>query len=336
MQSQEKITAVKPVASRPFSSFSSFSKLLKDFTTTGSTPITSPGETVIVRRPKATRFASPPSDLTTGITATTLQDGGSDTTHEQMVVDTEQQAVSCDDHQTVFHNINKPIHSARNRLSYDGYNWRKYGQKQVKGSEFPRSYYKCTYPTCPVKRKVETTLDGQIAEIVYNGEHNHPKPHLSKKPVSSTGTEVVIADLYGSNDAGAESRLGGCNGLSLIGSNVVDDTFRRCCDCFDELGENSLVCDCKGSRKEEQLNGLGAHVEAARVFQASTEYESSEDAFRWRKYGQKAVNGNLFPRSYYRCSTARCNARKFVERSSDNSLVTTYEGRHNHIAERLG
>lgn len=160
-----------------------------------------------------------------------------------MVVDTEQQAVSCDEHQTVFHNINKPIHGARNRLSYDGYNWRKYGQKQVKGSEFPRSYYKCTYPTCPVKRKVETTLDGQIAEIVYNGEHNHPKPHLPKKPVSSTGTEVVIADVY---DAGAESQLGGCNGLSLIDSNVVADTFRRCCYCFDELGENSLVCNCKG------------------------------------------------------------------------------------------
>lgn len=49
------------------------------------------------------------------------------------------------------------------------------------------------------------------------------------------------------------------------------------------------------SRKEEQSNGLGANAEAARVFQASTECESSEDAFRWRKYGQKAVNGNLFP-----------------------------------------
>lgn len=62
------------------------------------------------------------------------------------------------------------------RPSYDGYNWRKYGQKQVKGSEYPRSYYKCTHPNCPVKKKVERSLDGQIAEIVYKGEHNHSKP----------------------------------------------------------------------------------------------------------------------------------------------------------------
>lgn len=58
----------------------------------------------------------------------------------------------------------------------DGYNWRKYGQKQVKGSEFPRSYYKCTHPNCPVKKKVERSLDGQITEIIYKGQHNHPQP----------------------------------------------------------------------------------------------------------------------------------------------------------------
>ena len=28
----------------------------------------------------------------------------------------------------------------------DGYSWRKYGQKQVKHSEYPRSYFKCTHP----------------------------------------------------------------------------------------------------------------------------------------------------------------------------------------------
>ena len=50
----------------------------------------------------------------------------------------------------------------------DGYNWRKYGQKQVKGSENPRSYYKCTYHSCSMKKKVERSLaDGRITQIVY-------------------------------------------------------------------------------------------------------------------------------------------------------------------------
>ncbi|KAE8692792.1 putative WRKY transcription factor 26 [Hibiscus syriacus] len=67
-----------------------------------------------------------------------------------------------------------------NRKVEDGYNWRKYGQKQVKGSENPRSYYKCTYPNCPTKKKVERSLDGQITEIVYKGSHNHPKPQSTR------------------------------------------------------------------------------------------------------------------------------------------------------------
>ncbi|KAF2617242.1 hypothetical protein F2Q68_00040766, partial [Brassica cretica] len=63
----------------------------------------------------------------------------------------------------------------------DGYNWRKYGQKQVKGSEFPRSYYKCTNPGCPVKKKVERSLDGQVTEIIYKGQHNHEPPQNNKR-----------------------------------------------------------------------------------------------------------------------------------------------------------
>ncbi|KAJ9160224.1 hypothetical protein P3X46_025645 [Hevea brasiliensis] len=54
------------------------------------------------------------------------------------------------------------------------YNWRKHGQKQVKGSVYPLSYYRCTHPNCLVKKKVVRSLDGYIAEIVYGGEHNHP------------------------------------------------------------------------------------------------------------------------------------------------------------------
>ncbi|CAH8301433.1 unnamed protein product [Eruca vesicaria subsp. sativa] len=63
----------------------------------------------------------------------------------------------------------------------DGYNWRKYGQKLVKGSEYPRSYYKCTNPNCPVKKKVERSREGHITEIIYKGAHNHSKPPPNRR-----------------------------------------------------------------------------------------------------------------------------------------------------------
>lgn len=42
--------------------------------------------------------------------------------------------------------------------------------------------------------------------------------------------------------------------------------------------------------------------------------------------------GFLLCRSYYRCTNVRCNARKLVERASDDprAFVTTYEGKHDH------
>ncbi|XP_050259266.1 probable WRKY transcription factor 33 [Quercus robur] len=63
----------------------------------------------------------------------------------------------------------------------DGYKWRIYGKKKVKGSEYPRSYYECTYPNCPANKKVERSHAGHIIEIVYKGTHNHPKPQPSIK-----------------------------------------------------------------------------------------------------------------------------------------------------------
>ncbi|KAI3459141.1 hypothetical protein Pfo_015804 [Paulownia fortunei] len=67
------------------------------------------------------------------------------------------------------------------KYSEDGFYWRKYGQKHVKGSEYPRSYYKCTNANCLVRKKVERSHDGQITEIVYKGSHNHPIPQPLKR-----------------------------------------------------------------------------------------------------------------------------------------------------------
>ncbi|XP_009769738.1 putative WRKY transcription factor 2 isoform X2 [Nicotiana tabacum] len=89
----------------------------------------------------------------------------------------------------------------------DGYNWRKYGQKQVKGSEYPRSYYKCTHPNCPVKKKVERSHEGHITEIIYKGAHNHPKPPPNRR--SALGSTNSLGELQLD---GAEQGVSGSNG----------------------------------------------------------------------------------------------------------------------------
>ncbi|CAL9774955.1 unnamed protein product [Musa acuminata subsp. burmannicoides] len=69
--------------------------------------------------------------------------------------------------------------------SEDGYNWRKYGHKHVKGSEYPRSYYKCTHPTCEMKKQMERS-DGLVTGIIYKGHHDHPKPQSSRRLAAGT------------------------------------------------------------------------------------------------------------------------------------------------------
>ncbi|XP_042476894.1 probable WRKY transcription factor 49 [Macadamia integrifolia] len=60
----------------------------------------------------------------------------------------------------------------------------------------------------------------------------------------------------------------------------------------------------------------------------------TDDGYKWRKYGQKSIKNNPFPRSYYRCTNPRCSAKKQVEKASDepDTFLVTYEGLHLHFA----
>ncbi|XP_076889710.1 uncharacterized protein LOC143540571 isoform X2 [Bidens hawaiensis] len=86
----------------------------------------------------------------------------------------------------VFKHPKKPpkfiVHAAADmKISADGYKWRKYGQKMVKGYPHPRNCYKCTYAGCTVKKHVQKAVDGSSQVIItYKGLHNHNIPAPNK------------------------------------------------------------------------------------------------------------------------------------------------------------
>ncbi|KAL0911471.1 hypothetical protein M5K25_019615 [Dendrobium thyrsiflorum] len=234
----------------------------------------------------------------------------------------------------------------------DGYNWRKYGQKQVKGSEFPRSYYKCTHPKCPVKKKVERSLDGHVTEIIYKGQHNHQKPVPNKR------SKEGAAELNGNSDPNnADFRPQ----VDLSNLNKSSEGMTSLCKRARESGHGASE-QLTGSSDGEELGDAEAGIDEAEysgeseqrkrnletkviesashrmvtepriIVQTTSEVDVLDDGYRWRKYGQKVVKGNPHPRSYYKCTSAGCNVRKHVERASTDpkAVITTYEGKHNH------
>ncbi|KAI5432144.1 hypothetical protein KIW84_036042, partial [Lathyrus oleraceus] len=233
----------------------------------------------------------------------------------------------------------------------DGYNWRKYGQKQVKGSEYPRSYYKCTHLNCPVKKKVERAPDGHITEIIYKGQHNHEKPQVNRRVKENS-------DVNGNANVQTNSNSQGWFG----NSNKTSESIRDCSVPESDLisnqgasrplpGSSEIVEVDDADNKEEggdsgpnpkrrSIEPVVAEAPASQktvtepkiIVQTRSEVDLLDDGYRWRKYGQKVVKGNPHPRSYYKCTSAGCNVRKHVERASTDpkAVITTYEGKHNH------
>ncbi|CAL5084981.1 unnamed protein product [Urochloa decumbens] len=177
----------------------------------------------------------------------------------------------------------------------DGYNWRKYGQKHVKGSENPRSYYKCTHPNCEVKKLVERSLDGQITDVVYKRHHNHPKPQPNRR---------LAAGAVPSSQG--EERYDGAAPVEDKPSNV----YSNLCNQVHSAG---MLDPAPGPTSDDDVDAGGG-----RPYPGDDANEDDDlDSKR---------------RSYYKCTHTGCPVRKHVERASHDpkSVITTYEGKHNH------
>ncbi|KAL2483447.1 putative WRKY transcription factor 28 [Forsythia ovata] len=90
----------------------------------------------------------------------------------------------------------------------DGYRWRKYGQKAVKNSPFPRSYYRCTTQKCTVKKRIERSFqDPSVVITTYEGQHNHHSPAMLRgqatamlspslpPPISSFPQDYILSHM---------------------------------------------------------------------------------------------------------------------------------------------
>ncbi|KZV33116.1 putative WRKY transcription factor 26 [Dorcoceras hygrometricum] len=227
------------------------------------------------------------------------------------------------------------------KRSDDGYNWRKYGQKQVKGSDNPRSYYKCTFPNCPTKKKVERNLDGHITEIVYKGTHNHPKPQSTRRSSSNSVQNLAYNNLGIQNQSNSFLENGQMESVATPPENSSasfgDDDFDQGSSLSNSKDDDENEPEAKrwkGENESEGISAAGSRTvrEPRIVVQTTSDIDILDDGYRWRKYGQKVVKGNPNPRSYYKCTYNGCPVRKHVERASHDlrAVITTYEGKHNH------
>ncbi|XP_027928143.1 probable WRKY transcription factor 3 isoform X1 [Vigna unguiculata] len=249
----------------------------------------------------------------------------------------------------------QPASQAIDKPADDGYNWRKYGQKQVKGSEYPRSYYKCTHLNCLVKKKVERAPDGHITEIIYKGQHNHEKPQANRR-VKDNGDSNGSANVQPKSESNSQGWVG--QQVNKFSENIPDCSVPESDQISNQGAPRQLLPGSSGSEEvgdvdnREEADDIEPNpkrrntdlavsevplsqktvTEPKIIVQTRSEVDLLDDGYRWRKYGQKVVKGNPHPRSYYKCTSAGCNVRKHVERASTDpkAVITTYEGKHNH------
>lgn len=82
----------------------------------------------------------------------------------------------------------------------DGYNWRKYGQKDILGANHPRGYYRCTHRNsqgCLATKQVQKSdEDPSLFEVTYRGRHTCSRSsqlsNIASNPQSQVKQEKTV------------------------------------------------------------------------------------------------------------------------------------------------
>ncbi|KAL6652634.1 hypothetical protein ACP70R_011559 [Stipagrostis hirtigluma subsp. patula] len=92
----------------------------------------------------------------------------------------------------------------------DGRSWRKYGEKNIKGSDFNRLYFRCSYreeQNCMATMQVqqENFDDPPLFSVVYKHEHTC---HVAPVPAPDVGVVVPEVEPSAASDGGLVLRFG--------------------------------------------------------------------------------------------------------------------------------
>lgn len=84
----------------------------------------------------------------------------------------------------------------------DFWAWRKYGQKPIKGSPYPRGYYRCSSSKgCSARKQVERSRkDPSMLIVTYTAEHNHAMGKLSASSKDVHDKERIKEDITQNDD----------------------------------------------------------------------------------------------------------------------------------------
>ncbi|XP_028800497.1 probable WRKY transcription factor 27 [Neltuma alba] len=101
-------------------------------------------------------------------------------------------------------------HVTAENLTADSWAWRKYGQKPIKGSPYPRNYYRCSSSKgCGARKQVErSNTEPDMFIVAYTGEHTHPRPtHRNSLAGSTRNKPSTTTRQPASHESGSPSTI---------------------------------------------------------------------------------------------------------------------------------
>ncbi|CAD5332385.1 unnamed protein product [Arabidopsis thaliana] len=179
-------------------------------------------------------------------------------------------------------------------IYYDGYLWRKYGQKSIKKSNHQRSYYRCSYNkdhNCEARKHEQKIKDNPpVYRTTYFGHHTCKTEHnldaifiAGQDPLDDFKSTQMIR--FGKDqDQEKESRS---NGFSLSVKHEEDIIKEQAIDQYREITSNDQ--DCQDVIEEYLSSPSGSYPPSSSSGSESADFNSDllfDNPDSWDRYDQ--------------------------------------------------